>query len=329
MPSLLGGLRLSLLAPPLRKVSFAERGFPARPPAVTEQLEAIPSAVVCGFEWAIAGSDVDELHARLRLLDPAQRGFGYEGAAMACTVLDSFGGTRTRRLLSGAGERHLFLGYIGVGFALARLPRPIWRRALPDLTGSRYHPVMSWLAVDGYGFDLAYFDTERWVHRQQVPPSWPWEGSPEYFPRAVDQGIGRALWFIHGADIAAVAGAVGRFAEHRRADLWSGVGLAATFALGAGPEELTRLADDAGRYQPDLALGAVFAVKARSYAGYLPDGCEAAATALTGRPLPYLLDLADRTEPTEPGSGIEPAYELWRRRIRRELAAAEVTTPTG
>ena len=32
---------------------------------------------------------------------------------------------------------------------------------MPDLTGSPYYPTMSWLAVDGYGFDLAYFDTRR------------------------------------------------------------------------------------------------------------------------------------------------------------------------
>lgn len=324
MPSLLGGLRLSLLAPSLTEVSFAGRGFPVRPSAVTEQLEAIPSAVVCGFEWAIAGAGIDELHNRLHLMDPEQRGFGYEGAAMACTVLDSFGGDRTRRLLSGPGAGHLLLGYIGVGFALARLPRPVWRRALPDLTGARYHPSMSWLAVDGYGFDLAYFDTERWVNQQQVPRSWPWQGCPQYFPRAVDQGIGRALWFIHGADVAGVRAAVGRFADSRQADLWSGVGLAATFALGAGPEQLAELAENAGQNRPDLALGSVFAVKGRSDAGHLPDGTEAAATALTGRPLGQLLDLVDRTEPNStlaPASTAEPPYELWRRRIRHELAA--------
>jgi hypothetical protein len=89
---------------------------------------------------------------------------------------------------------------------MARLPRPLWKKVLPDLT-SRYHPTMSWLAVDGYGFDRAYFDTERWVDRQEIPASYPWQGSPEYFPRAVDQGIGRALWFISGGDPAKVSAA--------------------------------------------------------------------------------------------------------------------------
>jgi len=85
-----------------------------------------------------------------------------------------------------------------MGFAMARLPRPVWKKILPDLTGDPYYPVMSWLAVDGYGFDRAYFDTKRWVDEQRVPKPYPWAGAPDYFPRAVDQGIGRALWFICG-----------------------------------------------------------------------------------------------------------------------------------
>jgi hypothetical protein len=314
-------LRQLTLAPSLQRISFAGRGFPAAGSAAAEQLEAIPRAVVCGFEWAIAGSSVADLHRRLRLIDPEQRGFGYEGAAMACTVLDSARGHRTRDLLTGPGERHILLAYIGIGFAMARLPRPLWRKVLPDLSHSHYHPTMSWLAVDGYGFDLAYFHTERWVDRQQIPASYPWLGHPEYFPRAVDQGIGRALWFIHGGDCPSVAAAVNRFAEARRADLWSGVGLAATFAGGAptvGP-----LLELAGAHRPDLAVGATLAIKGRSDAGYLPEHSEQCALNLTGRSAAELVELADRTEqPDGLDSADEPEYERWRQRIRRSLLPA-------
>ena len=91
---------------------------------------------------------------------------------------------------------------------------------------------MSWLAVDGYGFDRAYFDTGRWVDAQKVPESYRWAGSPEYFLRAVDQGIGRALWFICGGQRPASRPRWGVSPSHRQPDLWSGVGLAATFAGG-------------------------------------------------------------------------------------------------
>ncbi len=58
-------------------------------------------------------------------------------------------------------------------------------------------PTMTWLAVDGYGFDRAYFEVERYVTRQERLRAYPWQGRPDYFARAVDQGVGRALWFIH------------------------------------------------------------------------------------------------------------------------------------
>jgi enediyne biosynthesis protein E2 len=321
VPSALGMLRQLALAPPLHRVSFASRGFPAAGSASADQLEAIPEAVVCGFEWAIAGATVADLHRRLRLMDPEHQGFGYEGAAMACTILDSVRGHRTPELLSGPGERHFLLAYIGIGFAMARLPRLLWRKILPDLSHSRYHPTMSWLVVDGYGFDLAYFHTERWVDRQQIPAGYPWQGYPAYFPRAVDQGIGRALWFIHGADCRAVADAVNRFASHRRTDLWSGVGLAATFAGGA--ETVEPLVELAGAHRADLGVGSTFAIAARGDAGYLPEHSVQSALTLTGLPVTELVELAVRTaQPDGLESADEPEYERWRQRIRRNLLPA-------
>src|SRR5262245_22311233 len=163
---------------------------------------------------------------------------------------------------------------------MARLPRVLWKNVIPDLSGSPYHPTMSWLAVDGYGFDLAYFHTERWVDQQRVPAPYPFQGAPGYFTRAVDQGIGRALWFIHGAAADGVLAPVNRFPAARRADLWSGVGLAATFAGGSSPDGLAMLRREAGEAWTDLAQGAVFATKARTYSGTVPEHTEAAISAL-------------------------------------------------
>ncbi len=321
MPTFLGSLRGLALAPSLEKVSFAGRGFAITPTAATDRLEAVPQAVVCGFEWAIAAPNLTDVNRRLRLVDEEQRGFAYEGATMAYTILDTIRGHRTRELLDGAGEKHILLAYIGIGFAMARLPRPLWKKVLPDLR-SRYHPTMSWLAVDGYGFDRAYFDTERYVDRQEILDPYPWQGCSEYFPRAVDQGIGRALWFIHGADPRKVAAAVRRFATSRQADLWSGVGLASTFAGGCSSEGLTRLRTEAGGHWAELALGSVFAVKGRTYAGYVPEHTALASERLTGLPVEGANALADRTEVDSRGSGPLPQYEIWRQRIRAHFAAS-------
>src|SRR5947208_1262238 len=102
------------------------------------------------------------------------------------------------------------VGFAERGFPVTHTDATARLEAVPQLAGVTYHPTMSWLAVDGYGFDRAYFDTKRWVDEQAEPVPYPWAGRPDYFPRAFDQGVGRALWFIHGGDPQAVADAVNR-----------------------------------------------------------------------------------------------------------------------
>lgn len=322
MSTFLGVLRKKALAPSLASVGFAERGFPVTPTTATARLEAVPQAVVCGFEWAIEGASLWELERRLALIEPEQRGFAYEGATMGYTILDAMPGggrDRTRELLEGPGKPHIFLTYIGIGFAMARLPRPLWKNILPELTKVSYHPTMSWLAVDGYGFDRAYFDTRKWVDDQAEPTPYPWAGRPEYFARAFDQGVGRALWFINGGNPEAVAAAVNRFAATRRPDLWSGVGLAATFAGGCDPDGLATLRRASGEHFDELALGVVFAVKARTYSSYVPAHTRVAAGALAGLTIEAARGLADRTEVASDVDGPQPPYEQWRERIRAEF----------
>ncbi|MFI7545143.1 DUF1702 family protein [Actinoplanes sp. NPDC049599] len=324
MPSVVGSLRRLALTPAWEEVSFAARKFPVAPSPTVTALERIPQAVICGFEWGIEARGQSELERRLDLLEAGVRGFGYEGATMALTVRDAMAGGRGRRaqaLLTGPGVPHTFLNYIGIGFAMARLPRVLWRGVLPDLGGTPYYPTMSWLAVDGYGFDRAYFDTPRWVDAQQRPRPYAWEGAPGYFLRAVDQGIGRALWFIHGANPAAAAAAVARFPGDRREDLWGGVGLAATFAGGCDVAGLTAMRRAAGSHAAAAGQGAVFAARARTFSGTVPEHTHVAVTALAGLSVDKASALAD--DVAVGGLAAEgpdvPAYEVWRRLIRTRL----------
>lgn len=322
MPTTLGSARRLILTPKLAAVTFANRGFPSTSSESTRRLEAIPQAVICGFEWGIDARDQWEVERRMDLIDPEMRGFAYEGATMAFTILDVMGrGHRTRDLLLGAGQPHVLLAYIGMGFAMARLPRPLWKKVIPDLSGDLSYPTMSWLAVDGYGFDRAYFDTRRWVDEQKVPASYPWEGSHDYFLRAVDQGIGRALWFIGGGQAPDVAATVRRFASHRQPDLWSGIGLAATYAGGSDDNGLAALRREAGASWPDMAVGAVFAASARAYAAFVPEHTEATCLALADISVDKAVSLGAATIVTSPAEGTEPAYELWRQRIRAHFGA--------
>jgi len=254
------------------------------------------------------------------------RGFACEGVTMAFTILDTMGrGRRTRELLLGSGRPHILLAYIGMGFAMARLPRPVWKKVIPDLSAdpeNPYYPTMSWLAVDGYGFDRAYFDTRRWVDEQRRPRPYPWEGDPDYFMRAVDQGIGRALWFICGAQVPDVAAAVSRFATERQADLWSGVGLAATFAGGCDADGLSTLGWLSGGNSAELALGSVLAAKARSFAGFVPPHTEASLHALSGLTVAAAEEIADGGASGGQGDRRQPAYELWRQNIKAHFDRA-------
>jgi|SRR6266545_280315 len=318
---MLGAIRRLILAPSLQKVTFAGRGFAVNPTDATRAMEAVPQAVVLGFEWGIDGVSLSELTRRLDMVDPELRGFAYEGATMALTVKDATGGHRTRDLLDGPGQPHLLLCYIGIGFAMARLPRPLWKKILPDLQPSLFHPTMSWLCVDGYGFDLAYFHPQKWVVEQKVPEPYPWLGHPEYFPRAVDQGIGRALWFMNGGVPDAVTEAVARFAEHRHGDLWSGVGLAATFAGGCEPEGLLKLREAAGEHRAQLALGSVFASTGRTAGGFTPEHSIRSLEALAGLTPEDAVMLGATTHPGTEEIGGEPLYETWRANLRKELRA--------
>jgi len=330
MPAILGTLRRLLLTPKLRSVTFAERGFPVEGSPAVEHLEAIPESVICGFEWGIEHRGLWDVERRLETVSPELRGFAYEGAAMAYTVRDAMAGGRgikpgskTKALLEGPGAPHVFLTYIGIGFAMARLPRMLWKTVLPDLAGVPMHPTMSWLAVDGYAFDRAYFHTRTVVDEQRPFTPYPWAGDPDYFIRAADLGVGRALWFINGALPDRVAAAVAAFAPERHADLWSGVGLAATFAGGCPADGLARLRTAAGVYADELALGSVFAAKARTHAGHVPEHSRLGTEVLTGRTVTDAVALADATEvePDAVGPDGSPAYELWRERIRGHFQA--------
>lgn len=314
MATALGSLRDLLMTPPLRDVSPEGRGFPA-----SETLAAIPQTVVCGFEWGIDVRTLWEVERRVSLVEPSLQGFAYEGVTMAFTIRDVMPGGRSdraRELLMGPGRPHIFLTYIGIGFAMAKLPRLLWRRVLPDLTGTPYHPTMSWLAVDGLGFDRAYFDTDRWVSEQRRPAPYPWDGWPSYFERAFDQGVGRALWFIHGGEAASVSAAVRGFATQRQADLWSGVGLAATFAGGCDSAGLASLRRESGSFGADLAQGAVFAAKARAFSGYTPPHTEVAVSTLADLSLSQADSLADDVAVDGLESDSVPRYEVWRAKVR-------------
>jgi hypothetical protein len=243
---------------------------------------------------------------------------------MALAVRDGLpiGGRRhVEEFLEGAGASHVYMVYVGVGWAMARLPRVCWSALhAPD-------PLLRWLVLDGYGFHQAYFRTARYVTEQHRPERFPWpaDGPPGYAGRVIDQGIGRAMWFVAGSDARRLHAMVQQFPEHRRADLYSGTGLAATYAGGADEAEMRWLREAAGPYAFDLAQGASFAAGARVRADLVVPHNEIATQVFCGRSTAEASQVNDDALVDLDHTDSLPAYEQWRRRIKHVYRTAALT----
>lgn len=279
-------------------------------------METIGKSFLEGYGYAVGERGIREAEERLEQVPVRFRGFAYEGAGMGCTVLDALPGSSGRRLaalLDGRGADHIYMVYVGMGWAMARLPRPLW----PNVRGT--DPLLRWLILDGYGFHQAYFRTDRYVHEHRPPrPRWD-GGTPDYLPHAVDQGVGRALWFVGGTDPDRVAALIEGFAADRRADLYSGAGLAATYAGGAEQDELRQLWHRAGSYRPQLLQGSAFAAEARLRAGLMVPHTAAATEVLCGMAPEKAAQLCTGLRPTGDRRAEGRAYETWRRRVADEF----------
>ncbi|MCE7079500.1 DUF1702 family protein [Streptomyces sp. ST2-7A] len=317
MSSFVGKVRGRILTPSVRETALERRGF-HRKDAVTQQnLETVGRMFLSGFSTALAASSCEEAEEDLEKIPPAYRGFAYEGAGMGATIHDALPGHRGRLagLLAGRGRRHVYMVHVGIGWAMARLPKPLW----PDVR--RTDPLLRWLILDGYGFHQAYFHTDRYVRRPHEPLRFSWRGGPDdYAARVIDQGIGRALWFVGGACPDRVAELVASFPEHRRADLYAGTGLAATYAGSVTEHELRALLAHAGVHRHHLAQGAAFAAEARLLAGIEVPHTGRATSVLCGMGAAEAARICSERRPVDVDRCDEPAYEEWRREIAAAIA---------
>ena len=227
---------------------------------------------------------------------------------MGVTVADALSLRRGRLTawLRATETSFTYLAHVGVGWALARVPfgyHQVWHKL---------DPIHRWLAYDGLGFHDAYFYPAR------VLEGWR-RVSGGYRSRAYDQGIGRALWFVGGADIEWVAATINSFVEPRRSHLWSGLGLALAYAGCTDQTSLALARERAGQFLPDLAQGAAFGAAAHLRAGYEPDHARAALQAFAGLTPANASALVDDVRcrlPCAEKDRYRPRYEEWRAAVR-------------
>jgi hypothetical protein len=237
------------------------------------------------------------------------QGFAYEGAAMALTLLDflsPWNRNRFKRFVEGAGSHHIYMVHVGAGWAWARLHRNVDKALAP------LDPLLGWLAMDGYGFHEAYFHWPKTVTQRIVP-----RRLSGYAAHVFDQGVGRCLWFVKGAEVERIADTINGFPVERRADLWSGVGLAAAYAGGVEETALNRLAELGSDFQTQLAQGVAFAAKARELANNPTPHTALACKIFCATGVEEAARVTDDALIDLPYQGAEPAYEVWRQRIQK------------
>jgi len=132
--------------------------------------------------------------------------------------------------------------------------------------------------------------------------------------------LGRSFWFVNGGNPELIASTIEAFPAERQSDLWSGIGLAATYAGFASPDALSALREGAGIHRACLAQGAAFASKARQRAGNLTDYTDLATRTFCGIPAIEAARLCDTTLENLAQTGDVPAYEIWRQRIQKHFS---------
>lgn len=300
------------------ETTFAKRGFCGGNTQTQQQLENIGRVFLQGYHAAIATDDLEALTSELTAVEVEQCGFAFEGAAMGLALLDFLTPWKRQRIhnfLSGAGAAHIYMVYVGLGWCLARIPWGV-ERYLAKLGNSSFpDPLLGWLAIDGYGFHAGYFQHRRYIDLQIVPQT-----LSDHAKHVFDQGLGRSLWFVNGADIHRIHITINRFHSSRRADLWSGIGLACTYAGGVNKQSLETLRTLAGEYLPYMAQGAAFAAKARLRADNVVEHTKIACEVLCEMSVEAAATTTDIALEDLPIDSHLPIYEVWRRRIQKQFA---------
>lgn len=319
--SLRAHLRLRVFGVSEDEVSMERRGFTPVDERAREQLERVGLVFLDGYHAALRLTDHRALAESLESTEAEFRGFAHEGAAMGLTVLDAVSprSGRLRSFLSGPGFPYAWMAPIGFGWARAQMRRRP-RRPQPLVD-----PLLDWFALDGAGFQDGYFRPRRFVEERVRPRRLTGTAA-----RVYDQGIGRSLWFVRGADVELIAETVAGFPPARRADIWSGVTSAATYAGGVDGDALAALREKAEGHADDVAQGAAFAIKARVAGGNVMPHTELASSVFCGMPAAEVARLTDLAREGIKIAADETPFDAWRGRIRAMLRdAAPVRGDSG
>jgi hypothetical protein len=314
-----GKLRLRLLSLDIQEASFEKRGFLTNNYQRQADLEKIGQTFLWGYHTAIALDNPVDIINSLQNTELELQGFAFEGAAMGLTLLDwlmPWTEKRIPQFLNLQGDQHIYMVYVGLGWALARIPWSLglYLTQLENYSSSFPDSLLGWLALDGYGFHQGYFAWRKYIEKQKIPHE-----LNNYARNVFDQGLGRSLWFVKGANVDSIVETIQGFAPQRQADLWSGIGLACTYAGGLNQVEIVRLKKLAGKNQSCLAQGSAFAAKTRLRANNPNENTEIASQVLCGMSVSQAALVTDESLKGLNFNSEIPAYEQWRTKIQLQF----------
>ncbi|PHR21834.1 MAG: hypothetical protein COA41_01635 [Sphingopyxis sp.] len=298
-----------------RRVEFRVRGFDLADKSHEERLESIGKAFLRGYNLTLTARSLTRFRQAMDQETDLLRGFFIEGGAMGSALVDSlpFRKAMLPRYIDHFAEQYPILVHAGVGLTISKLR---WRERgiMAELD-----PFYRWLAYDGLGYHNMYFEPDKTL----TGPKRALEG---YAARAYDQGAGRGIWFISGADVGKAASTIATMAEDRRPDLWAGAGLAMCYAGPADAQSFLEARRLAGPCAADMATGVAIACAARvKDQSLLPETCEA-ITKLWGRSPEALAEQveAKRQSALQAGGDGDNRYAVWRDKIASTFAIRQL-----
>jgi len=287
-----------------------------------ERIERVAKSLLLGYNLVVDDSRPRSVSLQLGMIENEVRGLAHEGAAMALTVLDVLTPWGRAKRLRGFLERTpraQYLIMLGTGMALG-----VFRHPFAKLV-AQMDPLLGWVILDGFGFYYGLLRTKATVYGHAKP-----RACTGFSGRMFDAGVGRSLWFAECAEVRRVVETLQRFAPERHGDLWSGVGVACTYAGGVEREDLQYLMERADKHLPALAQGCAFAAYVRHELGNAVPHVDLAAQTIWSRPsadLQLVWEQA-RHEARAVGPRTEPAYAFLLDRVQHAFRSAPAVPST-
>ncbi|XLS29693.1 DUF1702 family protein [Flavobacteriaceae bacterium M23B6Z8] len=254
-------IRRMLFALPLSEANFKVRGF-TKGSSAQNRLEMVAKTVVSGYNTALETGLSNDLETHTKYVKTELVGFFNEGIGMGLYTLDVFSIFNKNRFwnfIRTKGKHHEYMSYIGAGIASGVFFNLPFKRFV-----EKADPTSGLLILNGLGFYYAYFKPKKTLQHFYIPKS---VQKDRFFIECYDNGIGRALWFYNGGIPSEIANTISNFPLERQGAIWSGVGLAATYAGGVSELKIRELKEEAGSFAYMLGEGAVLACHTRDIAG--------------------------------------------------------------